>query len=140
VGEVGVPLNETAISQTVKAHQKNSSENDDHLRSADEVIKYQIQARDDQVGHVDDLILEEETWTVRYLVVNTRKLLPGKKVLIPPKWIERIDWSTESCQIDLPAELIKNGPLYDPTEPVNREIEERLYDYYGRPQYWSQSS
>ena len=32
---------------------------------------------------------------------------------------------------------IRNSPEWDAARAVNREYEERLYDYYGRPVYWA---
>ncbi|MGC9364361.1 MAG: PRC-barrel domain-containing protein [Fidelibacterota bacterium] len=109
---------------------------DEHLRSAREVTGYYIQARDGEVGHVEDFILDDDAWIIRYLVVDTRNWLPGKKVLLAPDWIESIDWSCQKVVVDLTQEEIKASPEYDPKVPVNREYEERLYDFYGRPMYW----
>jgi hypothetical protein len=69
-------------------------------------------------------------------VVDTRKWLPGGKVLITPFWVERIDWLGKEVRLDLRGEDIKNSPPYDPYAPINREYEIRLYDFYGRPKYW----
>src|SRR6185503_16405322 len=63
---------------------------DPHLRSAKEVMGYHIHAQDDEIGHVEDLIVDEQDWAVRYLVVDTRNWLPGKKVLLAPQWIEEV--------------------------------------------------
>jgi hypothetical protein len=107
-----------------------------HLRSTREVIGYHIQATDDTIGHVVDFILEDEKWVIRYMVVDTRNWLPGKKVLVSPHWIKDIRWTQTKVYVDLSKEAVKNSPEYDPSEPVNREYELRLYDYYGRPKYW----
>jgi len=107
-----------------------------HLRSVKEVTGYDIQATDGRIGHVEDFIVDDETWTVRYMVVDTRKWLPGRKVLVSPEWIERIAWGEHTVSVDLSTEEIKQSPEYDPAEPVNREYELRLYDFYGRPTYW----
>ena len=45
---------------------------DPHLRSAREVIGYEIQARDGDLGHVEDFIVDDESWVLRYMVVDTR--------------------------------------------------------------------
>ncbi|MFO7965841.1 MAG: PRC-barrel domain-containing protein [Desulfobacterales bacterium] len=111
-------------------------ERDQHLRSAREVTGYHIQAVDTDIGHVEDFILDDETWTIRYMVVDTRNFLPGRNVLITPDWIESVDWALSEVSVDVPAEAVKNSPPYDPKIPVNREYEVRLYDYYGRPVYW----
>ena len=107
-----------------------------HLRSAKEVMGYHIQATDDEIGHVEDFILSDETWTIRYMVVDTRNWLPGRKVLVTPEWIESVDWGDNKVSVDLTREQVKNSPEYDPSAPVNREYEGRLYDFYGRPKYW----
>lgn len=109
-----------------------------HLRSVKEVTGYDIQALDGGIGHVEDFILDDEDWTVRYIVVDTRKWLPGRKVLVSPSWTvaDAVDWAGSRVKVDLTKEAVKNSPEYDPSAPVNREYELRLYDYYGRPKYW----
>lgn len=109
---------------------------DSHLRSVQEVAGYHIQATDGEIGHVEDFVLDDETWMLRYVVVDTRNWLPGKKVIVPPSWVESVDWTSEKVSVDFTREKVKNSPEYDPAAPVNREYEERLYDFYGRPKYW----
>ncbi len=70
------------------------------------------------------------------MAVDTKNWLFGKKVLLSPRWIERVSWRDAKVFVDLPREKIKDSPGYDPNAPVNCEIEVRLYDYYGRPKYW----
>jgi hypothetical protein len=106
------------------------------LRSVAEVNGYYIQATDGDLGHVEDFVIETETWTIRYLVIDTRKWWSGKKVLVSPLWVERIDWPQSKVFIGMSREMIKNSPEFDPSAPVNRAYEERLFDYYGRPKYW----
>jgi len=111
-----------------------------HLRSIKEVHGYHIKARDGEIGHVEDFIVDDETWTLCYLVVDTRNWLPGRKVLISPKWIQSMDCGRLTVEVDLTTEDISNSPEYDPATPINREYEARLYDYYGRPVYWEKES
>lgn len=107
-----------------------------HLRSSGEVEGYHIRATDGEIGHVEDYILELEPWVIRYVIVDTRNWLPGRKVLISPDWINFVDWSQRSVGVDMTREAVKNSPEYDPAQPVNRAYEVRLYDFYGRPYYW----
>jgi hypothetical protein len=109
---------------------------DPHLRSTQEVIGYYIQASDGDLGHVEDFIIDDEDWTIRYMVIDTRNWLPGKKVVVSPEWITEVAWGESKVHVDLTREAIKNSPEYDPVESVNRLYEERLYDFYGRPKYW----
>lgn len=106
------------------------------LRSADEVMGYHIEAKDGEIGHVEDFVLDDETWMARYVVVNTRNWLPGKRVIVAPSWIEKVDWASEKAFVDLTRQEVKDSPEYDPSAPINREYEVTLYDYYGRPKYW----
>lgn len=107
-----------------------------HLRSAGEVEGYHIRATDGEIGHVEDFILDADAWNIRYMIVDTKNWLPGRKVLISPQWIESVDWSRQSVGVGMLREDVKNSPEYDPSAPVNRAYEERLYDFYGRPRYW----
>jgi hypothetical protein len=116
---------------------KRKQRGDPHLRSTREVIGYHIQATDGEIGHVDDLIVDDEAWSIRYMIVDTRNWLPGKKVLVAPQWTADIDWAGRRVSVDLSQDAIENGPEFDPSMPVNREYEVRLYDYYGRPHYWT---
>lgn len=107
-----------------------------NLRSAKEVMGYDVHATDGRIGHVDDFIVNVEEWLIRYIVVDTRKWLTGRKVIMPPDWVTQIDWSQSEVRVDVACDSIKDSPQFEPDAPVNREYEIRLYDYYGRPRYW----
>jgi sporulation protein YlmC with PRC-barrel domain len=109
---------------------------DPHLRSAHEVVGYRIRGTDGEIGHVADLIVDDETWAIRYLVVDTRNWWLDNKVLVAPRWAERISWADHEVRLDLTRQKIKDSPAWSADLPVNREYEVRLYDYYGRPVYW----
>ncbi len=109
---------------------------DPNLRSVQEVTDYRIEAKDGEMGHVEEFVLDEDTWVLRYMVVDTRNWLPGRKVLISPAWVEGFDWSEEKAVVDLTRDQIKESPEYNPYEPINRKYEARLYNFYGRPVYW----
>ena len=110
---------------------------DTSLRSMNEVVGYRIHAENSQFGHLDDFIVDDETWHIKYLVIDTRNFFPGKKVLISPRWVHSVDWSDSELHVDLTREQVKDSPAYDPDAPVNRQYEEVLYDFYGRPKYWT---
>ncbi len=110
---------------------------DVHLRSSAKVIGYDIQATDESIGHVQDFVFDDESWAIRYLVVDTRNWWPGgKKVLIATHWIDGIDWATHTVKIALTREQIKASPAYEDTLPVARDYEKRLHDAYNRQGYW----
>jgi uncharacterized protein YrrD len=107
-----------------------------HLRGTGQVAGYAIAARDGTIGHVDDLIIDDETWTIRYFAIDTRNWWPGKKVLLSPRWITRVGWQEKQVFVDLPREEIKSSPEYNDAAPIEREYEERLHEYYGEDRYW----
>jgi hypothetical protein len=101
------------------------------------VIGYHIAATDGAIGHVEDFLVDEATWAIRYMVVDTRTWWSGKTVLVSPRWITRVDWDASKVEVDLTREQIKNSPVYDPSGSVQRDYEARLHSHYGRPGYWS---
>lgn len=117
---------------------ENIPDEENHLRSINEVTGYHIKSLDDKFGHIEDFIIDDETWTIRYIVIDTKNWLPGKKVLISKEWIKDINWSEAEVKVDLKQEEIKNSPEYDPNMPVNKEYETRLYNFYGKPIYWKE--
>ena len=135
---VPAPLPTTVESEAEAA--KRASEvplEDVHLRSSANVTGYDLQASDDSIGHVSDFIFDDESWAIRYLVVDTRNWLPGgKKVLIATQWIERIDWADMTVFTTLTRAEVKASPAYDESAIISRDYEERLHASYSRADYW----
>jgi hypothetical protein len=112
--------------------------NDDpHLRSANAVMHYHIKASDGGVGHVGGLLLDEDTWVIRYLIVDTSNWWLGHKVLIAPQWIQGVSWPERQVAINLTREAIKASPPYDSAGTVHRHEEASLYNHYRRAGYWA---
>ncbi|MBD3260161.1 MAG: PRC-barrel domain containing protein, partial [Candidatus Altiarchaeales archaeon] len=112
---------------------------DPNLRSGHEVKGYKISASDGELGGVNDLIVDDVEWRIRYIVVDTSSWNPlSKKTLVSPGWITSVDEDNKKVLVDLSQEQVKEAPEYNPDEPVNRERETVLYDYYGKPHYWEQ--
>jgi len=109
---------------------------DHHLRSCHEVTGYHIEAEDGEIGHVEDFIVDDETWEIRYLVVNTSNWWAGKKVLVSPLWIERVSWSERKVVIDLTRQTIKLSPEYTDASLITRDYELGLHGHYNRKGYW----
>ena len=110
---------------------------DVHLRSAAGLRGYHIQGSDDAIGHLEDLIIDDETWAVRYLVIDTSNGWFGKKVLVSPHWAGRISWAERNVYVDRSRQSIKESAQWIPDEVIDGEFETDLYNYYGRPPYWS---
>lgn len=111
-----------------------------NLRSAHEVMGYRVHASDGDLGNVKDFIADDAEWTIRYLIVDLSAWMPTKKVLISPHWLSGIDFASGKVTVNMAQQPIMNCPEFHPSSPVNREYEERLYDYYGRPIYWAEGT
>ena len=119
---------------------KERDEWDPHLRSAHNVSGYNIQGIDDTIGHLEDFIIDDETWEIRYLVIDTQNWLPGKKILLAPQWIESVSWDESKLSVNFLCEDIKQSPEYTEETILNRDFETSLYQHYNREGYWTTGS
>lgn len=110
---------------------------DPHLRSSNKVMDYYIHATDGDIGHVQGLLVEEKTWAIRYLIVNTSNWWLGHQVLIAPQWIQDVSWLEATVSVNLTRQAVKDAPAYDPTMQLERHQEAALVKHYSRPGYWA---
>jgi sporulation protein YlmC with PRC-barrel domain len=103
-----------------------------HLRGSFEVTGYRIHAKDGEIGHIEDLVVDDEDWIVRYVEVDTRNWLPGKKVLIQSGRIQQIDWENQSVTMSLTRYAIESAPPYDPSMLITPDYEVQLFKHYGK--------
>jgi sporulation protein YlmC with PRC-barrel domain len=80
-----------------------------HVYSTEEAFEYEIEATDGEIGHVDDLVVEEKTWEIQFLVIDTSKWLPGKKVIVDTHWIDEVDWQDGKVRVSLPRNAIRSA-------------------------------
>ncbi len=131
----------TPIGELVPPHPYPDAENravgDPHLRSSGEVLSYYVGASDGDIGHVEDFLFDDETWAIRYLVIDTSNWWAGKRVLVSPAWVERIDWSERKVFASMTRSAIEASPEYDPSHPPGRDYEDALHRHYRKPTYWT---
>ena len=96
-----------------------------------------IVATDGPIGSTVDLLFDDITWLVRWLVVDTGDLLPGRKVLIPPSALSYANDVSHQYAVRLSRQQIKDSPGVETDEPVSRATEKDLYNHYGWRPYWS---
>ena len=109
---------------------------DPYLRSTHDVTGHHIQAADGEIGHVEDFIIDDETWAIRYLIIDTRNWWPGKKVLVSIQWIERVSWIESKVFVNLTRETIRQSPEYAEGFLLTRDYETELHRHYNRQGYW----
>ena len=127
------PLRSTTGAAQALAKQHRDRGDDPHLRSCRAVEKYHIHATDGDIGHVEPVLVDDEAWTIRYLVVNTSDWWLGHQMLVAPPWISDISWLDATVSVDLTRQAVKDSPIYDGKELPTREQERGLSEHYGRP-------
>jgi hypothetical protein len=118
-------------SNDVRPHQ-----DDLHLRSGDAVMRYYVHANDGDMGHVAGLLIDESSWAIRYLIVDTSNWWLGHQVLIAPQWIDQVSWAESTVSVGMTRQSIKDSPAYDPDAALDREQEAGIHSHYGRAGYW----
>ena len=113
-----------------------SRRKDGHLRSTRDAIGGSMEANDGDIGQIEDFLVDDEAWTIRYLVVDSRNRWPGKKVLIATKWIIRISWREAKVFVDLSRAAIEKSPEYSDEALPTRNYEVGLHRHYYREGYW----
>lgn len=108
-----------------------------HLRSSSEVTGYEVQASDGSIGSVQDFIIDEGNWAIRYLVIDTSSWWQSDhKMLIGMKWAERIDFPARQFHVRLTRAQVRASPKFEDVASIHRDFEELLHKNYERPGYW----
>lgn len=117
-----------------------NADEDPGLHNVKEVLGYGIQALDGTIGHVEDFILDDRSWTIRYLVIDTNVWWFGKHVLVAPGWLEGVVWNDRQVTVSLTRRQIQDAPEWDGESPITGEYEQELARHYGRPLHPDQAA
>lgn len=93
------------------------------LRSLSQLLGYGIAADDGLAGNVEDFIVDDDTWTCRYMVIDGKSWLTPKRTLVPTDWVETVSTEERQLQILAPISKIQDAPEYDPSAPVYHRVE-----------------
>lgn len=97
---------------------------------------YRIDAADGTMGKINDIYFDDELWKIRYIIVDTRKWLPGRKVLLSPASIIGVNEVNETLEVEYDKEVIKKSPTVPEESDLTRDTEGRLVNYFGWHRYW----
>jgi len=106
------------------------------LTNANHVKGLVIQAKDGEIGTVDQLYFDDETWAIRYLTAEAGSWLDDRKVLISPFSVVHVDWQARRLEVALTRKQVEHSPNIDTHRPVSRQHEAEYLGYYGYPYYW----
>ena len=106
------------------------------LWDASAINGYAVEASDGRIGTVSDLLFNDAGWVIRWLVVDTGHWLPGRKVLLPLSALGQPDRSQRHFPVKLTMQQVKDSPDVDTDQPVSRQLEDHVYNFYGLNPYW----
>jgi hypothetical protein len=107
-------------------------EGDPHLRSIGAVTGYRVYATEGEAGPVEDFLVEDASWNIGYLIVDTRTWWAAEQVLVSPRTVREINWAERSIHLNLSRQQIKNARAYDPDQMADRADEDLMLKYYRR--------
>lgn len=99
---------------------------DPHLRSANEVTSYRLQATDGEAGKVKDILISDAKWVIRYLLADAGQWIFPKPVLISPEWVDRISWDEKKVHLDLDRKGVQESPPHESLSTPFRSWREYL--------------
>jgi hypothetical protein len=82
------------------------------------------------------MLIDEETWAIRYMIVDTSNWWLGHQVIIAPQWIKNVSWSDNTVTVDLTRQEIQDAPVFSSAAKMNRKAEMNIYTHYRRTGYW----
>ena len=113
----------------------NRDDGDPHLRSIAEVTGYNVHATDGSIGHVENFLVDSESWGIRYLIINTSNWWVGQHVLMSPYAVKEVDWSDHRIRLDITKAKVTSSPSWNPADIINGDFERRLHSHYDWPGY-----
>ncbi|PYZ98764.1 hypothetical protein CR205_09385 [Alteribacter lacisalsi] len=112
-------------------------EEETSILSVKDLIGYELSTGDESFGKVKDVLIEEDSFKIRYFVVDTNRWLPGgKEVVVSTEWILDVNWSQSLVSVELSKDKIKSAPEYVEDMTLDRDMETSVFKHYGKPKYW----
>ena len=109
-------------------HRADLETGDKHLESVKQLKGYTLRAIDDEVGKVEDFLMEDTNWTIPFLVIETGDWYSGKRILTPTRFVDTIQWRDTSVNLLKSKDSLKNSPEFDYTQPLNEEYIRKFYN------------
>jgi sporulation protein YlmC with PRC-barrel domain len=100
------------------------------------LVEHSVIATDGEIGSVRDFLFDDQTWTIHYLVVDVKRWLTREEVVLPVTAIKQLDWENKTLHVQLTKEQVRQSPDVDTKEPVSRQQEIAMQDYFGKLAYW----
>ena len=111
------------------------------LQDIQHLYDLKLSATDGDLGQVKDFYFDDQSWKIRYLVVDTGNWLPGRQVLLSPDAFNPAAFGALNAKpghlhVNLTRRQIEDSPSIETHLPISRQHETGYYQYYGWPVYW----
>jgi len=73
---------------------------------------YHIQTSNGMIGHVTDFVMDDKSWAICQLVVETGHWFSGKEIVISSKHIDHISYEESKVFVNMTKEAILEAPEY----------------------------
>lgn len=125
------------VQAEIAAREDERQEQDPYLRSAKEVIGYDVEGTDAHLGDVDDLLVDTvDDWHLSYLVVDTGRWLPGRRRLVGTDMLASVSYGAGKIQMNAARAQMADAPDFEEADGIDRSAESRLYRYWGFTPRW----
>lgn len=137
-GSAMTPLEAGTVSYEPSADEEPIAADEDeyHLRSTREVEGYRVHTTDEHVGIVAGFVIEDTTWAVRYLRIDTKNEIGDGSLFISPHWVSEISWIERRLSLGIDTGRLAEVPTVGVEGTLSRDEEERLHEFFGQPRYW----
>ena len=109
---------------------------DPHLRGCNAMTGYRLHANDGEIGHLQGFLVDDHSWSIRFIILNSTNWWLGHHILVSPEWIQDVSWSQSSVTVNLDRQAIKDAPAYDSGADVGRDAGVSIYSHYNRRGHW----
>ena len=100
---------------------------------------YTVEASDGKIGVVRDFLFDDQSWKIRWLVLDAGSWLPRRKILLHPSALALPERLRKSIAVKLTKAEVEGSPDFLKHQPVSRQMEAHLYDYCGWDPTWGSS-
>ena len=98
---------------------------------------FNIDAIDGEMGKIKDLYFDDKKWAIRYAVIDTRKWLIGRKVLLSPTSFVNLNRESKNLEVEYDKEAVRKSPEIPDEEAISKDVENSIVGYYGWNRYWT---
>jgi sporulation protein YlmC with PRC-barrel domain len=131
--EVAPMGTESGAEEPVRNPDAEEFEGPELQRASDLPGLYSIQTDGGEAGTLKDFVVEDETWAIPYLAIDTNtSVQAARRVLVATDYVQRVDWLGKSIQVSLSIEDVAGSPAFTSEEPITLEFEHSLRGYYDR--------